>query len=83
MAHPGMAGPSVGGVRLKRTRYIRRYFLTVPRFVVREPGIYEVKMKVSQVIIVKIAEVPPRRDGLKMKEPAGEIERGRVDGDEG
>ncbi len=74
MAHTGMAGPSVGGVRLKRTRPIRgKYFHTTPRVMHTCPNCgwkeaISIKTKVSQAI-------------LETHGP-GEIERGRVDGDE-
>ncbi len=75
MAHPGMAGPSVGSVRLKRTRHVRNYYHTMPRMAYSclkcgHKVIIVVKSKVSQVKM----EVLPGK--------TGEIERGRVDGDE-
>ncbi len=71
--------------RLKRTRPIRgKYFLTLPRVVV-EGRIIEVKVKLSQVIVTDLG---PARKSHNIREEdvepmtAGEIERGRVDGEE-
>ncbi len=67
-----MAEGEVGPMRMKRTRPIRgKYFLTVPRIRI-EDAIYEIKLKVSQVVVTKVKDVPP----------VGEIERGSVDGEE-
>ena len=64
----------------KRTRYIRNFVMTVPRVAIREPGIYQIQVKVSAVFIEKVGEIPnppPHpRAGL------GEIERGSIDTDE-
>ena len=42
----------------KRTRYIRNFVMTVPRVAIREPGIYQIQVKVSAVFIEKVGEVP-------------------------
>ncbi len=45
-------------MRTKRTRPIRgRYYLTIPRIAIHEPGVYEIKVKLSQVIIEKVKEL--------------------------
>ena len=56
----------------KRTRHVRNYFLTVPRVVIHEPGVYEIRMKVSQVIVARTKGLPER----------GRLERGGVDTEE-
>lgn len=56
---------------MKRTRHVRNYFLTIPRVVIRDPGVYVIKVKLSQVIIEKIKDAPGRGK-----------ERGRVDSEE-
>ncbi len=85
---------SVRRPRGKRTRPIRgKYFLTVPRVAIHEPGIYEIKVKLSQVIIEKVKELREPQNVLEAVEKVdlglepgeaepGEIERGRVDGEE-
>ncbi len=61
----------------KRTRPIRgKYFLTVPRVAI-EGRIYEIKLKISQVIVKEVGKTR-----IRSHHAAGEIERGRVDGDE-
>ncbi len=72
-------------MRTKRTRPIRgKYFLTLPRVVV-EGRIIEVKVKLSQVIVTDLG---PAKKSHNIQEEdvepmtAGEIERGRVDGEE-
>ncbi len=77
---------------MKRTRPIRgKYFLTLPR-ITHEGRILEIKVKLSQVIVtdlgpaktIRSLDTEPRTgsasdiDRLSM----GEIERGRVDGEE-
>ncbi len=72
-------------MRTKHTRPIRgKYFLTLPRVVV-EGRIIEAKVKLSQVIVTDLG---PARKSHNIREKdvepmtAGEIERGRVDGEE-
>ncbi len=83
---------------MKRTRPIRgKYFLTIPRVAIQEPGVYEIKVKLSQVIIKKVKEIHeaktekvyargeeylPGSPGSIAPPSKGEIERGRVDGEE-
>ncbi len=65
---------------MKRTRPIRgKYFLTIPR-ITHEGRILEIKVKISQVIITDMGRAK-RRPG-KEEGQLGEIERGRVDGEE-
>ncbi len=64
-------------MRMKRlrTRPIRGdYFITIPRVAIHG-RIYEIKVKVSQVIINDVGEV-------KGYPKPGEIERGSIDGEE-
>ncbi len=66
---------------MKRTRPIRgKYYLTIPRIAI-EGAVYEIKVKISQVIVTRVKDLPSRLD-LTQKE-VGEIERGSVDGEEG
>ncbi len=78
--------------RPKRTRPIRgKYFLTLPR-ITHEGRILEIKVKLSQVIVtdlgpaktVRSLDTEPRTGSIADidKLSLGEIERGRVDGDE-
>ncbi len=77
---------------VKRTRPIRgKYFLTIPR-ITHEGRILEIKVKLSQVIVTdmgpakKRGQLPPDEEmsgGVQAAYPAGEIKRGRVDGEEG
>ncbi len=58
-----------------RTRPIRGdYFLTVPRVAIHG-RIYEIKLKISQVILTDVGKV-------KGYPKTGEIERGSIDGEE-
>ncbi len=73
---------------MKRTRPIRgKYFLTMPRIAI-EGKVYEIKVKISQVIVTMVKDLPKRDltdeevdTGFPLQR-AGEIERGSVDGDE-
>ncbi len=69
---------------MKRSRYIKKWWITMPRVAIREPGIYEIKGKVSQITIERTGDLPKKspivRDGLG--KITGEIKRGSVDGDE-
>ncbi len=82
---------------MKRRRYIKKWWLTVPRVAIREPGIYEIKMKVSQLSIERTGGLPGKepspRSGfpsfeerkaqyLKEDPSLGEIKRGSVDVEE-
>ncbi len=74
---------------MKRTRPIRgKYYLTIPRVAIREPGVYEIKLKISQVIIEKVKgfrEPGNVLEAVELVDPhvlPGEIERGSVDGEE-
>ncbi len=59
-------------MRTKRTRHIHgKYFLTIPRVVIREPGIYVIKVKLSQVIVNRVKDAPGEGK-----------DRGSVDGEE-
>lgn len=66
-------------MRKKRTRHIHKpYFLTVPRVAI-EGKIYIIRLKISQVVIEEIEK------GISIEyrdTDTGEIERGRVDGEE-
>ncbi len=75
---------------MKRTRPIRgKYFLTLPR-ITHEGRILEIKVKLSQVIVTDMGPAKKRdrvdpefdRAARESHERAGEIERGRVDGEE-
>ncbi len=82
---------------MKRTRPIRgKYFLTIPR-ITHEGRILEIKVKLSQVIVtdmgpaktIRSLDTEPRTgsiadiDKVSLEASSkGEIERGRVDGDE-
>ncbi len=71
---------------MKRTRPIRgKYFLTLPR-ITHEGRILEVKVKLSQVIVTDLgpARSLSKRDTREriLMSGVGEIERGRVDGEE-
>ncbi len=78
-------------MKTKRTRPIRGdYFLTIPR-ITHEGRILEIKVKLSQVIVTdlgpakKRGQFPPDEEmsgGVRAAYPAGEIERGSVDGEE-
>ncbi len=80
----------MGGVRLKRTRPIRgKYFLTLPR-ITHEGRVLEIKVKLSQVIVTDLGpsrmgsrqKTEPGKPGHSAVPATGEIERGRVDGEE-
>ncbi len=62
---------------MKRTRPIRgKYYLTIPRVAIHGV-VYEIKVKISQVIVKEVGKT------RNIKQYAvGEIERGRVDGEE-
>ncbi len=46
-------------MKTKRTRPIRgKYYLTMPRVAIHEAGVYEIKVKLSQVTITKVKDVP-------------------------
>ncbi len=76
---------------MKRTRPIRgKYFLTMPR-ITHEGRILEIKVKISQVIITDMGRAkrrPGKEEGMfpheaeNLAKQLGEIERGRVDGEE-
>ncbi len=70
---------------MKRTRPIRgKYFLTLPR-ITHAGRILEIKVKLSQVIVTDLGPARMSHDIREENvEPmtVGEIERGRVDGDE-
>ncbi len=75
---------------MKRTRPIRgKYVLPLPR-ITHEGRILEVKVKLSQVIVTDLGPAKKRgrvdpefdRAARESHERAGEIERGRVDGEE-
>ncbi len=75
-------------MRMKRTRPIRgKYYLTIPRVAI-EGKVYEIKVKISQVIVTMVKDLPKRdlteeevKTGFPLQR-AGEIERGSVDGEE-
>ena len=69
---------------MRRNRHIKNSFLTMPRLAIREPGIYLIKVKVSQVIIEKIKELPGHRGkDLIPEHIVGEgKDRGSVDTEE-
>ncbi len=57
-------------MRMKRTRPIRgKYFLTIPRIAI-EGKIYEIKVKISQVIVEEVGKtsrgLPAERHGLPL-----------------
>ncbi len=43
---------------MKRTRHIKKWFITIPRVAIREPGVYQIKLKISQVVIEKTKDLP-------------------------
>ena len=57
----------------KRTRYIRNFVITVPRVAIREPGVYQIQMKVSAVFVEKVGELP--KAYKKPRDGAGALER--------
>ncbi len=59
------------GVHVKRTRSIKKWFITIPRVAIREPGIYQFKLKISQVVIEEVKDIPGKGK-----------DRGSVDGEE-
>ncbi len=69
---------------MKRTRRIRgKYVLTVPRLAIHG-RVYEIKLSISQVVIEDVGRAAYRGTGPhgETVDFTGEIERGRVDGDE-
>ncbi len=67
---------------MKRTRPIRgKYYLTIPRVAVGG-RILEIKLKISQVIVTDLGPTKTGGDPRKWETSTGEIERGRVDGEE-
>ncbi len=71
-------------MRTKRTRPIRgKYLLTVPRVAIAG-RIYEIKLKVSSVTIEDVGRAAYRGTGRhgETGDLTGEVERGRVDGEE-
>ncbi len=67
---------------MKRTRPIRgKYFLTMPR-VTHEGRILEIKVKISQVIVNDLGPARGAKGRAGTTRSVGEIERGRVDGEE-
>ena len=67
---------------MKRTRYIKKWFVTIPRVAIREPGVYQIKVKISQVITERIKDLPRRTqttaEGIVL--PAGDLPKGLGEG---
>ncbi len=69
-------------MKTKRTRPIRgKYYLTIPRVAIAGRT-YEIKLKISQVVIEDVGRAAYRGTGPhgETEDLTGEIERGRVDG---
>ena len=64
---------------MKRTRHIKKWFITIPRVAIREPGVYQIKVKISQVVTERIKDLPRRTqttaEGVIL--PAGDLGEGK------